>query len=145
MILKHPFSLVLAVQMELRENGRFPRERTMSDSAINSPVKLSYQEGLGLHRMERTAVTRKKEIELSKEELKIFSLLESEGEESRRLESNEYLRKYLETLEVRSDYSGTDSGFRTEVSSVVDPSEIQPQLERGRKSGMKLLVLCCAV
>ena len=101
--------------------------------------------------MELTAAAEKKRRELLEKELEKHSSPPIEEEESWRMEVNEYVSKYLETLEVRSASSTTDSGYRTGASSVVCPSEYQTE-DPGKKSGRKLLcvalycaVRCCAV
>ena len=136
-----PFSLVTATQVELQEMEPFPRKRRMSDSGLllksaDNTVKLPYQEWLRLQRMELTAAAEKKRRELLEKELECSSL-QIEEEKSRSVEVNEYVSKYLETLEVRSASGTTDSGYRTGASSVVDPSEPQTE-DPGKKSRMKL-------
>ena len=113
----------------------------MSDSELllksaDNTVKLPYEEWLRLHRMERTAAAEKKRRELLEKELECSSL-QIEEEKSRSVEVNEYVSKYLETLEVRSASDTTESGYRTEASSVVDPSETQTE-DPGKNSRMKL-------
>ena len=126
------FSFVAAAPAELQEMKLFPRKRRMSDSELllksaDNTVKLPYEEWLRLHRMERTAAAEKKRRELLEKELECSSL-QIEEEKSRSIEVNEYVSKYLETLEVRSASDTTESGYRTGASSVVDPSELQIDL-----------------
>ena len=119
----------------------FPRKRRMSDSELllksaDNTVKLPYEEWLRLQRMELTAAAEKKRRELLEKELECSSL-QIEEEKSRSVEVNEYVSKYLETLEVRSASDTTESGYRTGASSVVDPSEPLTE-DPGKKSRMKL-------
>ena len=139
-----PFSLVTATRVELQEMEPFPRKRRMSDSGLllksaDNTVKLPYQEWLRLQRMELTAAAGEKRRELLEKELetRFSSQIEEEEMHMSGIEVNEYVSKYLETLEVRSASGTTDSGYRTGASSVVDPSEPQTE-DPGKKSRMKL-------
>lgn len=141
-------SLVVAARAELREVEPFPRRR-MSDSdlslkSVENGVKLSYQEWLGLQRMEVTAAAGEKRIELLEEELKKHSSMQSQVGEFRGLEASKYVSKYLETSEAWSDSGTTDNRNVTDVSSFADPSEFRTE-ERGRKSRTKLPLLCYVV
>ena len=115
----------------------------MSDSELllklaDNTVKLPYQEWLRLQRMELTAAAGEKRRELLEKELETrFSPQIEEEEKPMSIEVNEYVSKYLETLEVRSASDTTESGYRTGASSVVDPSEPQTE-DPGKKSRMKL-------
>ena len=142
-------SLVVAARAELREVEPFPRRRRMSDSDLSlksgdNGVKLSYQEWLGLQRMEVTAAAGEKRIELLEEELKKHSSMQSQVGEFRGLETSRYVSKYLETSEAWSDSGTTDSGNVTDISSFADPSEFGTE-ERGRKNRTKLPLLCYVV
>ena len=142
-----PFSLVTATRVELQEMEPFPRKRRMSDSGLllksaDNTVKLPYQEWLRLQRMELTAAAEKKRRELLEKELECSSL-QIEEETPMGIEVNEYVSKYLETLEVKSVSGTTDSGYGTVGSSVVNPSEHQKE-EQGKKSRMMPAVRCGA-
>lgn len=122
------------------------RKRRMSDSDLllksaDNTVKVPYQEWLKFQRMELTAVAGEKRRELLQKELEKRSSLHTENKEfdiwERFAEHNKNLN--IDTQRAESE----DSGYAVRAS-LEDPSELQTE-ERGRKSGITLLLLCCIV